>query len=810
MNKHKLSAHRHRAVMLLVVVIFAIGSAVPTLAHPLGNFTINHFARIEADAERIRIKFVVDMAEVPTLQEMREADADADGSLSDAELHMYAERIAPLYGENLRLSVDGVPVRLLNVARTGVTTIGEAGLPTLRVECEYAGAVPAKSEDAVRRIRFENLNHPGRIGWHEVVIAPSTGVSIFAASAFADSATNELRAYPADFSAGPLDERAAEFSFTEGIIPTGVAGLRSRNLPVAGSGDRRAAPVTTSVASAAAKPGDRLAELIGIRELTPTLALLGLLLAAGLGAVHALSPGHGKTVVGAYLVGSRGTPRHAVFLGLTVTVTHTLGVFALGLVTLFASQYIVPERLLSILSFVSGGIVLVIGLSLFVRRLRSMLGYTAHVHGHSHYGQAHDRHVSDDQPLYAGARRHDHVDDYADDDNHQHDPAFAGAQIHSHGGRPHSHLPPGADGVPVTWRSLFALGVSGGLLPCPSALVVLLSAIAIQRTGYGLLLVIAFSMGLAGTLTGIGLLFVCAGRLLKESAVGERFCSLARIVPTASAFVVMCVGIVICYDALVQSGALSPAGMYLGTIFAAPATQAGSLPIASVLAFGFGLGFKHAIEADHLAAVSTIVTERKSLLSSSLVGGLWGVGHTISLLIVGVAVILLQVQIGERTALALEFVVALMLVGLGVNAITKFVGDRGSRLRRYDDDDSRAQLKLHRESFEVDPHSRRFGLGKRTLLIGMVHGLAGSAALMLLVLSTISAPLVALGYIVIFGVGSIGGMMLMSTLVGLPVHLTALRFAGVDVFMRGLAGLFSLGFGLFMVYEIGFVNNLFR
>ena len=236
-----------------------------------------------------------------------------------------------------------------------------------------------------------------------------------------------------------------------------------------------------------------------------------------------------------------------------------------------------------------------------------------------------------------------------------------------------------------------------------------------------------------------------------------------------------------------------------------------SLTTASVLALGFVLGLKHAVEADHLAAVSTIVSERKSLLSSSLVGGLWGIGHTISLLIAGILVILFRFEISERIEQALEFCVGLMLVALGANALRKLA--RGAYLHLHvHQHGGRAHIHphMHDGSTEPVPHTHHgLRLGARPLLVGMVHGLAGSAALMLLVLSTISSPLVGFIYIVVFGIGSIGGMMLMSALVGLPVYLTAARFNRANLMVRVMAGLFSLSFGLFMVYEIGFVKGLF-
>jgi sulfite exporter TauE/SafE len=244
----------------------------------------------------------------------------------------------------------------------------------------------------------------------------------------------------------------------------------------------------------------------------------------------------------------------------------------------------------------------------------------------------------------------------------------------------------------------------------------------------------------------------------------------------------------------------------------APLETIGSLSTASVLSYGFVLGLKHAVEADHLAAVSTIVSERKSLLGSALVGGLWGLGHTLSLLIAGIVVLFLHFEINERAALALEFCVGLMLVALGANALRKLA--RGGHIHLHAHrHGGRAHIHphLHDGSPEPDPHTHHgLRLGARPLVVGMVHGFAGSAALMLMILSTISSPLVGLLYIVVFGLGSIGGMMLMSALVGLPAYLTAARFNRANLMMRGMAGLFSLSFGLFMVYEISFGKGLFR
>jgi ABC-type nickel/cobalt efflux system permease component RcnA len=267
--------------------------------------------------------------------------------------------------------------------------------------------------------------------------------------------------------------------------------------------------------------GARFASLLDRSEST-TIGLVLTLLAAMLwGAAHALSPGHGKTIVGAYLVGSRGTPRHAAFLGLTVTITHTAGVVALGLVTLFASNYILPEQLFPWISVFSGLTIIVLGLWTLQTRLRGDTGPGHHHHDHEH--------------------EHDHVHDHAH--NHQ----------HSHEGHTHSHLPP--EGQRVNMRSLLALGISGGLLPCPSALVVLLGSIALGKVVFGLALVVALSLGLATTLTSVGLAFLYAGKLL-DSRIngGGRIRLVFRYGPALGPFALVVAGAVIIFRALGQTG----------------------------------------------------------------------------------------------------------------------------------------------------------------------------------------------------------------------------------------------------------------
>ncbi|HEY9707764.1 MAG TPA: sulfite exporter TauE/SafE family protein [Oculatellaceae cyanobacterium] len=244
------------------------------------------------------------------------------------------------------------------------------------------------------------------------------------------------------------------------------------------------------------------------QSLTPTLTLTGIGIAFLFGAGHAIAPGHGKTMVAAYLVGSRGTPFHALLLGLVTTITHTLGVFALGLVALFASQYILPETLYPILSFISGLTVCGVGFWLLDSRL-----HDSHDHDHNHE-YSHNKHL------------HHH---------HHH-------EAHEHGH--HHHLPK----EPMTLQSLIVLGIAGGIVPCPSALVLLLSAIALHQTAYGILLISGFSLGLASVLVAIGLIVVYA-RQWSDRFPSSR--ALRQHLPVASAVAIILTGIVLTACAVV-------------------------------------------------------------------------------------------------------------------------------------------------------------------------------------------------------------------------------------------------------------------
>lgn len=471
----------------------------------MGNFSVNQYTGVEVDFRAVRLRQFLDLAEIPTFQESQNIDTDKNGSLSEAEINSYLEKITPDYLNNLQLSVDGQAVRLQIAEKNISLREGDGNLKTLRVEWLLTGDLSVENLKNVHKLKFENKNYAERTGWNEIVVGRVSGINIFDSNVFGSGISNQLKAYPQETLIAPLSERTAEFSFTSAEIPEDAAVLQNRD-----------GHITAAVQK------DRFAELIAVPEITPAIILFGLFLAFGLGAMHALSPGHGKAVVGAYLVGSKGTPKHAVFLGLTVTVTHTLGVFVIGLLTLFASNYILPERLMPFLNFFSGLLVLFIGLSLFKDRLLTALGQKTDSHTHHH----HDHHS------------HDHEHDHSHH-HHQHDHL-----THTHGGSTHTHLPP----EKVTWKNLLALGISGGLLPCPSALVLMLSAISLNRIGYGLILTLLFSIGLAATLTCVGLIFLYIGRFFENKSLAAH--PLIKALPVLSSFVIACLGAVICFQSL--------------------------------------------------------------------------------------------------------------------------------------------------------------------------------------------------------------------------------------------------------------------
>lgn len=231
------------------------------------------------------------------------------------------------------------------------------------------------------------------------------------------------------------------------------------------------------------------------------------------------------------------------------------------------------------------------------------------------------------------------------------------------------------------------------------------------------------------------------------------------------------------------------------------------------MTLGFVLGLRHALDADHLAAVSTFVSEEKSLLRASMIGVSWGMGHTAALLVFGLALAAFRLVLTPQISQFLEFVVGCMLIALGVNVLFKLL--RGSALHAHvheHDGVEHKHLHVHVAEKKHEHHHqhqhRTFRLGGRPFMVGVVHGLAGTAALMMLVVGAIPSLVLAAAYILIFGVGSIGGMVLMSVLMSVPLALAVHRLRVVERVIRLAAGLFSLGFGGYLTWEVGFLQSL--
>jgi nickel/cobalt exporter len=474
------------------------------------------------------------------------------------------------------LTVDGAAETLVPFAAGISMPPGAAGLSTMRTVCEYTA--PISGLDRGVTVSFDDSSFAQRIGWREIrVLGDGTTVSDgsalasdgrrVAADLSVDLGSGRLTHYPASLIATPPATTGVTFRAQAGgpSLPTftppdagplpGVAqpttptptpsasptpvGLGSVNLPPSsGAAVPTPLPGSDSIPVGAVPGGtqDQIAGLLATKDLSP-LALLGsLLLAAGLGALHAVSPGHGKTVMAAYLVGSRGSARHAAALGLTVTVSHTLGVLALALVALFAAELIPPERLYPILGLASGATVVGIGLWVLIGRLRIMHGGRTAARSHAHeHALDHGHDAGHDHP-------HEHDHDHGADSL-----APMAPGEHSHGGIRHSHVPARGD---LTWRSLFALGLAGGLVPSASALLLLLGSFAANRAGYGLVLVVAFGAGMAIVLAGIGLALVYAGKLIerlpRHSALGRAW----ELVPLGTAVVVVVAGLYLSSQAL--------------------------------------------------------------------------------------------------------------------------------------------------------------------------------------------------------------------------------------------------------------------
>lgn len=511
-------ARRHARIGIILgfALLFALAPtfARHAFAHPLGNFTTNRYARVEVYQDRALLHYVVDMAEIPAFQEKDRIDTDHDGEASTDELAAYARMQAAAYPAKFSLSLNGKTLQPAVLDAQAQLLPGQGGLDTLRFAAVYDVPFGDVKPGTTAQIAFEDSNFTASQGWKEVVIRASEGAQLAVDPALTVDQSDALRHYPAESLKSAPQVNHAEFGWTAG---TGSPAPESANLQVAteGRGSSGFAGIFRDLSDG---------------HVTVGFLLLSLLIAFAFGAQHALGPGHGKTMVAAYLVGSRGTPKHAVVLGLTVTATHTSTVYLLGFVTLVAAAWLSPETVYVWMGVAAGAMVVAFGLVLFVQRLLSYRKgrEQSGVHRHGIFGKAHSH----------GPAEHTHQPEEAHE-HHDHD--------HDH---PHGHAP---ESGRVSWRSLLSLGVLGGLLPCPSAVVVMVAAISQGQVLLGMLLIVAFSLGLAGVLIAIGCSLVLGRKLparqrrLFEHPLATR---LVAVLPVVSAIVVTLVGVGLTYQAV--------------------------------------------------------------------------------------------------------------------------------------------------------------------------------------------------------------------------------------------------------------------
>jgi ABC-type nickel/cobalt efflux system permease component RcnA len=800
----------------LIAICLLLGQR--SFAHPMGNFSVNHYSKISVERDGIRVSYIIDLAEIPTYQELQQGSVTAN--VADPAVTRFVQLRGADLGRGLSVLVDGKRLPLRLVSSQVIFPAGAGGLPTMkmgfvyradypRVEGTADPSIPLRSSPTAGRdrrddkgeggafskdrlvaertgsIQYSDSNYPGHAGWKEIV-ADTSG--LISSSVPQTDRSAGLTNYPTDLLNSPPQDLSAVIQFRYPVASTAGPSTALRSDPTAGRDRRddtsvvrtirrdankipsrperskRVEPVVPDVSTPSlvakpeslhlqanhqATPRSAFTELITTRSMNLWFLITAAFIAFGLGTLHALEPGHGKTIVAAYLVGSRGTARHALLLGLIVTASHTAGVFALGAITLYASRYIVPEQLYPWLGVFSGLTIAGLGGYMFLRRWRGL------------------------------------------DLDHSH----TSGQLHSHW----FSSAKGRDVAPAPTKSvslyqLFALGITGGIIPCPAALVVLLSAFALHRIGLGFFLIIAFSLGLAAVLIGFGMLMVYGRRFMARLQVNGPFTT--RWLPVASAAFMTVLGAGIAVRAFLTTG-----------IDVHHLTKEKIGPFLFVAGLGLLLGMRHSTDPDHVVAVSTIVSKQRSIRQAGLIGTIWGLGHTLTIFAVGSMIILFGVVIPPRLGLSMEFSVALMLILLGVLNLTGVM----QRLTRYLSRNQQPLALSSKAETLLDRSVGRFGIYQcvRPLVIGIVHGLAGSAAVALLVLSTIHSPVWATVYLLIFGAGTMVGMMCMTAVMAVPLAYAGSRFTSVSRIFSVASGVVSVCFGFFLVYQLGFLGGLF-
>lgn len=502
---------RCKTVLLLVIAGVFLLWTCDALAHQRGQYAVDEMFVLDLRGDSVKLEYLAHLAEVPTLKEWMLLDTGEDGVVTEEEKAAYVERRLPALLAGLKVEVAGVPVRLNEEGGRAETIINELGLEELRIQLVASGAWPESHDsNAPYDVGAASSLFPDKNGLFETTLL----LGKQSATSLAQRGTGLQEGISTD-GRGLYVFRNNEPCFLFHIEPG--SGPRPEDALEAATRDPRPANLHEH------DPGSSwmrsVFTILERKDLTLATVLFGLAIAVGMGMGHALSPGHGKTVMAAYLIGERGTYWHAVVLGLTVTITHTWSVFLLGLLTLAAGAAVSEDRLTFWTGVVSGAIIAGIGLFLFVRRVRDLREFrSGGADGHGH--------------------RRDHHHGHSE---HHH---------HHHHGQDHSHHHAG-ETVPG-YGNILWLGISGGIVPCPAALIVLLLALKLGRLAYGLALIAAFSAGLAIVLVGIGIVVVRGAQMMRKN-VGERPAVLLVLPVVSSAFITVLGGGVVFWT-LVQYG----------------------------------------------------------------------------------------------------------------------------------------------------------------------------------------------------------------------------------------------------------------
>ncbi|MGW1092067.1 nickel/cobalt transporter [Streptomyces sp. NPDC002596] len=478
------------AVFVGACLAVVLGPGTPASAHPFTNFSTNQYSGLRIGPDAVTVDYVLELAELPARQERtNKVDADRDGKVTAAEKQQYAAATCATIAYTQELRRDGQQIALA-VTASGVTfPPGTGGLTTLRLECRLRAPLSLGADSLVE---YTGTAYGDQSGWNEVT-AVADGVTFASSDVPAASVSRRLTAYPASMLKSPPNVRTARLA------------VRAGGPPASPEADQPPAAGASGSNSARSRDADRftlaLTDFIGATRLTVGIGLAAVALSLVLGAAHAFTPGHGKTVMAAFLVGERGSMRQAAVVALTVTLTHTAGVLVLGFV-LTTSLAFAPEKVYGWLGAVSGMLVAAVGVVLL---RRAWLRRSGDGHAdHHHRGHTHDHH-------------HD-----------RHGAALAVAA---------------APSGPLRLRGLVAMGFANGLLPSPSAIVVLLGAAALGRTWFGVLLVVGYGVGMAAVLCGIGLALARWRDSVERRTTGHLVWMLRRIAPPATAGLIVVVGL---------------------------------------------------------------------------------------------------------------------------------------------------------------------------------------------------------------------------------------------------------------------------